>query len=182
MNDQNDVGHDDQIRRWKKELLDDNQTVALAAVDGLAKNGGENIFNHAIDLLKSPKPAVRNIAAILLRDLKDDRAVEPLFATALNPDLMDYSGTLIYALEELNCEHHIVDLFYILFYHEYEAKMMAFGILRTQTFDASKEDLMTIQQMWRKCCLDPNEGLGFDHPETREMMHYMFTGFQDDEE
>ena len=91
---------------------------------------------------------MRNKAALALADLKDNRAVEPLFSAILKKDNYHFNGTLVHTLSYLNCEKNLLNLFEILFYHEYEPRIGAIEILEEQEFEFSYKDLNEIQTKW----------------------------------
>ena len=76
----------------------------------------ESEFQQLISRLASSDGAVRNDAAMRLRDFHDDRAVEPLFEAILDPRNSGNRGTLIYALWYLDCNAHFADLFQLSFH------------------------------------------------------------------
>jgi len=94
----------------------------------------ESDFQKLISLLKSSDPAVRHGAAMRLSDLRDNRAVEPLFQAIANPANAGYTGTLIYALLDLDCSGHFTDLFDLALHGVYEVQCKALMILEEQDF------------------------------------------------
>ena len=68
-------------------------------------------FDHLIKLIESEDPIVRNAAALKLKDLKDDRAIVPLLNSIFKN--RNFNGTMVYALESLNCEKHFINIFKI---------------------------------------------------------------------
>jgi hypothetical protein len=132
-------------------------------------------FEHLIKLIESEDPIVRNAAALKLKDLKDDRAIVPLLNSIFKN--RNFNGTMVYALESLNCEKHFINIFKILFHEGYEAKIAANSILNEQVFEFTQEDLFCIQSMWKDCILNPKEYEGFGNKETRSMMEDNYDGF-----
>jgi hypothetical protein len=132
-------------------------------------------FDHLIKLIESEDPIVRNAAALKLKDLKDDRAIVPLLNSIFKN--RNFNGTMVYALESLNCEKHFINIFKILFHEGYEAKIAANSILNEQVFEFTQEDLFCIQSMWKDCILNPKEYEGFGNKETRSMMEDNYDGF-----
>jgi len=132
-------------------------------------------FEHLIKLIESEDPIVRNAAALKLKDLKDDRAIVPLLNSIFKN--RNFNGTMVYALESLNCEEHFINIFKILFHEGYEAKIAANSILNEQVFEFTQEDLFCIQSMWKDCILNPKEYEGFGNKETRSMMEDNYDGF-----
>jgi len=106
-------------------------------------------FAQLINLLESENPSTRNTSALKLRVLKDNRAIEPLLKAIFKVENKEDNGTLVYALQTLDCKHKLVELFKVLFYQGYEAKVMAHQILDEQIFEFTKNDLLEIRKMWK---------------------------------
>jgi HEAT repeat protein len=66
------------IEAWKRDVLAEDRSIALDAIDRLTEIGGEDIYRFAIELLRSPDPSIRNIATLILGPPKDNRATDPL--------------------------------------------------------------------------------------------------------
>jgi hypothetical protein len=134
---------------------------------------GDIGFDILINSLESEDVGLRNRVALALRKKKDNGAVDPLLKAILSPENRDYNGTMVYALQTLNCQYKLVELFQILFYESYESKMMAYMILEEQIFEFSQADLFEIQKMWQDCLQQPKKINGFEEGETRLMMEDM---------
>lgn len=116
----------------------------------------EEVSEFLISLLKSENPLIRNKAALALKDRKENKALDPLLIAIFKNENHNYNGTMVYALESLDCSKKLKEIFKILFYESYESKISAYEILCNQTFEFTKQDLIEIQQMWRerKCQLE----------------------------
>jgi len=132
----------------KTAFFSPDDKVATAASDKLGALGGDEVVAFLISVLESENAGLRNSAALALRDIGDNRALEPLFRAIQKPENANNRGTLVYALEELDCSQKLTELFDILFYARYEAKMSAAAILDEQIFEFSAEDLHEIQRKW----------------------------------
>jgi len=139
------------IEKWKIELQSKDWEIVSVAAENLAKRGGDIGFDILINSLESEDVGLRNRVALALRKKKDNGAVDPLLKAILSPENRDYNGTMVYALQILNCQYKLVELFQILFYESYESKMMAYMILEEQIFEFSQADLFEIQKMWQDC-------------------------------
>lgn len=168
-----------EIENWKKEIQSEDWTVALNAANNLGNIGGDNIINFLIKLLESDHVSIRNAAALSIRATKDSRAIEPLLKSIFEPNNREYNGTMVYALQALECKNQLVALFKILFYESYECKMGAYLILDEQIFKFNQEDLIKIQKMWNECNEQPNIAIGFDDDETLLMMKDAYDGFME---
>lgn len=129
-------------------MLSDDWEKVVKAADRLGEIGGEDVFQFLISMLDSDDSGVRNRAALALAEIKDDRALEPLFNAIFKNGNRNYNGTLVFALESLNCKDWLVKLFDILFYESYEAKISAAAILDDQEFEFSKADLLSIKEKY----------------------------------
>ena len=168
-----------EIKNWKKEIQSEDWEVALNAADNLGKVGGDNIVNFLIKLLDSKEARIRNAAALSIRETKDSQAVEPLLKSIFKPENRDYNGTMVYALQTLDCKNKLVELFKILFYESYESKMGACTILDEQIFEFSRENLMEIQKMWQECNDNLERKNGFQDQETLLLMKDTYKGFME---
>ena len=158
------------IERLKQNILSDNNRIAQSAAEELSQLGGDDITCFLISLIELDNSKIRDIAAVALSDIKDNRAVEPLLKAIFKKENHNYNGTLVYALESLDCSKNLKDIFRILFYETFEAKIGAYSILTEQTFAFTENDLVEISNMWTNCKLNPNICPGFDDEETKEMM------------
>lgn len=166
-----------EIENWKAEIQSADSRIALNAADNLGKIGGDNIVKFLIELLESNDAKIRNAAALSLRETKDNRAIQPLLKSIFKPENRNYNGTMVYALQTLDCKNQLVELFKILFYESYESKMGAYTILDEQVFEFSREDLIEIERMWKECNDKPEKVNGFDDEETILMMKGAYEGF-----
>ncbi len=94
-----------------------------------------------LPLLASPEPAIRHEAALKLRDLGNNAAVEPLFAAIINPANVNHRGTLVYALQTLDCSNYFSQLFDLALFGGYEVQCGALTILEEQTMRTSLTEL-----------------------------------------
>lgn len=159
------------IENLKNQILTSNWEVAKLSIDDLTKARSDEIIEFFISLLDQEDAAIRNRAALALSDLKAHQAVKPLIASIFKPENKNYNGTMVYALQELNCEHQLVELFQILFYHDYEAKTGAITILEEQIFSFNEHDLFKIKEMWLAC------NQNFDNEELRLEIQDVYEGF-----
>ena len=147
----------------------DYQTVKNAA-ETLGRIGGDDVLAFLISLLKLDDPAIRNRAALALEEIKDNRALDPLLTAIFKKENHNSNGTMVFALEPLDCRNHLIQIFKILLFETYESKLSAYNILTDQEFIVTDKDIFEITSMWRKCKLSPKLCPGYDHQETREMM------------
>ncbi len=147
------MGDEQQELRQLKEYLVSSvpewDKMKMAA-QRLSEIDGEAAFNYFIGLLdlNNEQNWSRNIAALMLRDIGDNRAVDPLFTAILKKENINYNSTLVYALERLDCSRKFRELFEVLFYHGEAAQMSAHSILAEQDFLFDNNDLEGIKAEW----------------------------------
>jgi hypothetical protein len=138
----------DTIAQLKKDLFSDNWDTAKSASDGLAEIGSPEVINFFISLLEQDNANIRNVAALGLRKLSDNQALEPLFRAINKKENENNRGTMVYALQTLDCSHKLPELFDLLFYGNFEVKMGVSVILDEQTFEFTRQDLYDILHKW----------------------------------
>lgn len=138
------------IEQLKKDLFSDDWKLMQASSEQLRDIGGEEVFHFFIDCLDlgNSRNRTRNIAALRLKEIGDNRALEPLLAAILKKENINYNGTLVYALSGLDCTHKLCELFEMLFYHGYEAKLGAYNIISEQIFEFTRQDILSIASEW----------------------------------
>ena len=164
-----------EIEQLKKNIFSDDWELVKSSADKLGKIGGNEVVDFLISLLLLDDSGIRNRAALALENLKDNKSLEPLLAAIFKKENHNYNGTLVFALESLDCSEKLKEIFRILFYESYEAKMGADTILSEQEFNFNQEDLIEIQSMWNDCLLNPEKCPEFE--ESREMIQENVDGF-----
>jgi len=167
-----------EIEKFKKDIVSGEEKLANSAAIELGEIGGDDIVEFLITLLDLNDPAIRNRAALALRDIKDNRALGPMLEAICKKENNNFNGTLVYALESLDCSKNLKDIFKILFYESYEAKISADKILSNQIFDFTKQDIIEIKQMWEDCIMHPEKCPGIDDEETKLFMQESVDGFK----
>jgi HEAT repeats len=147
----------DEIARLKQNIFSDDWELVKQSAGRLAKIGGDDVIIFLLSLLKSEKSDLRNEAALALEELKDQRALEPLLEAIFKKENHKYNGTLVFTLESLDCSKKLKEIFAILFYEAYEAKLSASAILSEQLFEFTDQDLYDIQYMWEDCKAHPEK-------------------------
>ena len=166
-----------EIEQLKKDVFSDDWELVKSSANRLGKIGGDEVVDFLISLITLDNSDIRNRAALALEDIKDNRALEPLLTAIFKKENHNYNGTMVFALESLDCSQKLNEIFKILFFETYESKISAFAILCDQIFDFTDKDLLEINQMWEDCKLNPEKCPGYDDDETREMMHKAVDGF-----
>ncbi len=139
-----------ELEQLKEDIFSEDAEKVDYAINGLLDIGGDKVFNFFISILDQPNENswARDAAALALKEMADNRAVEPLFRAILKEENIGFNDTLVHALESLDCSNHFRDLFDILFYHNSLAKMSVHAILSEQKFVYNDEDLAQIREKW----------------------------------
>ncbi|MFH6984491.1 HEAT repeat domain-containing protein [Marinoscillum luteum] len=166
-----------ELEKLKQRILTGTPFEQMEVVDELVETNTKDAVELFIELLESTDPRVRNSVALGIYELKPQTALEPLLTAIFKPENHNYNGTLVFALEQLDCTHKLKDVFKILFYESYEAKISAYAILDKQTFEFTRTELLEIQAMWNDLLAYPEKCPGFSSGDTREMIEVSVEGF-----
>ncbi len=150
------------IAQLKSDFLGGDAQLARRAWDQLATKAGDEGRDFLISSLGSSDPQIRNRVALGIHESKDQRALTPLLRAILAPQNKNYNGTLVFALEALDCTAHFQEVFDILFYQSYEAKMSAAAILSEQSFIVNTGSIQSVKQKWEDILLDPSQCPAFE--------------------
>ena len=91
-----------------KSKIQSNDPEALIAIKRLIELDRDTAIDYLITLLDSTNPSFRNFSALGLRDLADNKALEPLFKAISKVENVNSRGTLVYALETLDCSDKLM--------------------------------------------------------------------------
>lgn len=166
-----------ELDKLKQRILTGTPSEQMEVVDELVAKNNEDVPKLFIELLESTNPQVRNSVALGIYKLKPQAALEPLLTAIFKPENHNYNGTLVFALEQLDCTNKLKDVFRILFYESYEAKMSAYAILDKQIFEFTRTELLEIQAMWNDLLANPEKCPGFNSGATKEMIKVSVQGF-----
>jgi len=170
-----DIQMIEEIEQLKKNIFSDDWELVKSSADKLGEIGGNEITDFLISLLDLDDSGIRDRVALALEQIGDNKAVEPLFKSIFKNH--NYNGTMVFALESLDCSKHLKDIFKILFYEAYEAKMSAMAILDTQIFEFTSQELMEINDMWEDCKLHPEKCPEIENDEVKKEMQDSVDGF-----
>lgn len=163
--------------KLKHQILAGTPSEQMKVVDELVSTNSKEAAQLFIELLESTDPQVRNSVALGIYELRLQMALEPLLTAIFKLENHDYNGTLVYALEQLDCTHKLKEVFKILFYESYEAKISAYAILDKQIFEFSRTDLLEIKAMWDDLLANPEKCYAFNEGVTKEMIKNAVEGF-----
>ncbi|WP_162426348.1 HEAT repeat domain-containing protein [Pontibacter pudoricolor] len=167
----------EELSQLKQEILSQDWGRAREAAYRLGEIGGDEVLTFLIQLLNSKDPILRNCAALALKDIQDNKAVEPLLEAIFKKENHNYNGTLVFALEGLDCSQKLKEIFKILFYESYEAKISAYSILSKQEFEFTAEDLHEVKKMWEDIKQHPEKCPNYEYEEVPEMIQDAVEGY-----
>ncbi len=121
--------------------------------------------------LQSLDSAVRNAAALELKEIRDPVAISPLLEAIAKPENVNHRGTLVYALGAFKCLGHLELLVDLVLTGNFEVSWSAFGII--QDFEFTPETTQRLQSQLGKYEIDH---LPFEHgPEAYEALTQLFS-------
>ena len=120
-----------------RDLQSDDREIAEEASQILEARGDATVVDHLVELLRSPHGQIRNRTALVLRKIEDNRAIEPLMTAIQLPANKNNNGTLIYALQTLDCQHLFSFLFDLVIDGDFEVECMSLAILQEQDFEVT---------------------------------------------
>ena len=133
------------LQALRNALESENWETACEAAQELGRLATRASEQALIDALGSTSPLTRNSAALAIRDRKLQKAVPALVNAILNPANLNYRGTLVYALEVMDCTQLFSFLFRLALEGNYECRMIALGILANKCFYVSDDELNEAQ-------------------------------------
>ncbi len=155
------------IDALKQIIVTQEWIMVKEAIDKLGRIGSHKATNVLISLLDNEDSEIRDRAALVLEDLKDNSAVDPLLTSIFKKENHYYNGIMVFALKSLDCSKRLKEVFRILFYESYVAKMGAEEILSSQEFEFTRKDLQEIEVMWNYCKDNPELYPGFEDESIR---------------
>ena len=138
----------------RHRIITKDSKISLAVVK---KRRQINGIKDVISLLKSKNAQIRNSAALTLRDMQDNKAVKPLMKAIKDPGNKKDCGTLVYALEVLDCSKCLLTLVDLALHGNYEVQNHALTIITEQSFKANPKDISKARAMIEKYLRHPNK-------------------------
>ncbi|NJM20119.1 MAG: hypothetical protein HC907_16135 [Richelia sp. SM1_7_0] len=105
-------------------------------------------------LQKTNEPAIRNAAAVGLRELGDERALYPIVSLINDPKTANNRGTLVYALEGFNCLRLLPFLVELVITGNFEVSHQAFSVIESIDVEIDSETLNICVQKLKNALLD----------------------------
>lgn len=99
----------------------------------------------------------RNTMAIVLSDLKCNQAIGEMISLIKNPENSKSIGTIIYALQNLDCEKNILTIFDLLFKGNYEVRCNMYNLLECKIDKMDEKDIEKCLEIIQKEKKDTEE-------------------------
>jgi hypothetical protein len=101
---------DKEINKLKQKINSDDWEICRSAVVRLAEINSEESTTILLDMLKSDDAEIRNLAAVAMRDTRNQKYLTPLIKRINDLGPKGKIGTLVYALEFLDCSRNLYDI------------------------------------------------------------------------
>jgi hypothetical protein len=132
-----------------ERMKDKEEKEAFKYADELAAIGTEEVFNKAIDLLKSDDWEVAYLSAKVLGKMDQrDKALDTLMEIIHDRDNSTRSGELVEALSVFDLSNHFVDVFRIYLFGTFKASVLAKEYLDHTEFDITPRMIKKAQKHW----------------------------------
>ena len=129
-------------QKYVDQLHSDNRDLVIKAAHALGDIGDCRAVPILIEMLqKTNEPAIRNAAAVGLRELGDERALDPIVLLINDPITESNRGTLIYALEGFNCRQLLPFLVELVITGNFEVSHQAFSVIESIDVKIDSETL-----------------------------------------
>ena len=140
---------DRELETLKERIKSEDWDTCKSAVDRLAVIDSVESTNILLDMLKSNDSQVRNLAAIAMRDSKDQKYLNPIIQRLKELGPQGQIGTLVYALENLDCSRNLYDIANLNLNSgtNLEVKHSTTVILNEQTFRLTNSELEKVKEM-----------------------------------
>ena len=158
-----------EIEKLKNDIFSSDWDKMKASANRLFEIGGQENIDYLLGLLDQTNSEVRNAVALTFRDNEFNDALEPILNSINKKENKGYTGTLVYALEKLDCRLKLKELFNILFdNNSYEVQNHILTILDEQTFEFTEADLLEVKSTWEKLKDNWNELNNVDKDNLKE--------------
>ena len=132
------------MQKWDDimELVEKNE---IDEIVGICRKMEENeyiVFRDKLisEMKHTENRCHRNTIATVLGDLKCNQAISVIIELINKPENRMCVGSLIYALEELDCEHEIKNIIHVLFDGNFEAQYNTYSLLEQKVNSMNQED------------------------------------------
>ena len=101
---------DKEINTLKEKIKSEDWETCRSAVDRLAEINSDESTSILLDMLRSDDAQIRNLAAVAMRETKNQKFLGPLTKRINELGTKGQIGTLVYALETLDCSRNLYDV------------------------------------------------------------------------
>ncbi|MBW4506864.1 MAG: HEAT repeat domain-containing protein [Scytonematopsis contorta HA4267-MV1] len=144
-------------QKYIDQLNSDNRDLVIKAAHALGDIGDYRAVAILIEMLqKTNDPAIRNAAAVGLRELGDERALSPIISLINDPRTEGNRGTLIYALEGFDCSQFLPFLIQLVITGNFEVSHQAFSVIESVDVEIDSETLNICIQKIKDALLQDN--------------------------
>ncbi len=138
------------LSKLRQQIISTDGEERLRAADRLASIGGDEAFNILIPVLNNKNTGIRDAAALSLRAIGNSKAVPYLVKAIRNSKDKKNCGTLVYALEKLDCSKLLLLLVKLALHGSFEVQNHALTILFEQSFKTSRGEIAKAKNMVSK--------------------------------
>lgn len=137
---------------YMKKMVENNEISRVVEMCNEMGGSEEEVVQEKLiqELRYTNEVCYRNTIAIILGDLKCNKAIDVLIELILDPQNENCRGTLIYALQALNCEHKLNRLMSILVDGNYEVKWNMYALLSEKRESMSEADKLNCINILKK--------------------------------
>ena len=136
----------------KQEIYSEDWETCKRAVDRLAEINSDESTSILLDMLKSNDAQVRNLAAVGMRTTRNQKYLVPLLKRISQLGTKGQIGSLVYALENLDCSRNLFDIAYMNLNAgtNMEVKHSTTVILNEQSFILTQTELKDLKELLEK--------------------------------
>jgi hypothetical protein len=163
------------LETLKEDFMSKDWGIAEPALDKLVAIASEEVLEFFLSFLNRTDVLLASRASIGLHELGDSRAVAPLLAAILKKENENFRGTMVHALDTLDCSQLLPQLFDLLFYGSAEVKVGVESILSHQVFEFDSKDLYSISAKWEKLKVHPEKCP--DYEASKKRIEHFVEGF-----
>ncbi len=159
-----------EIIKLKTDIFSDDWDRMKESANRLFEIGGQENMDYLLGLLEQSNSIVRNAVALTFMDNKFNDGLEPLLKSITKEENKSARGTMVYALQTLDCKNKLKELFDILFTatKNWEVQSGILTVLEEQEFEFTEDDLIAIKEKWERLKDNWNELNNVDKDNLRE--------------
>lgn len=141
-----------EIEQLKTDVVSDDWDKAKESAKRLFAIDGLDTHDFLMGILDQPNVGARNAVALAIMDNRFQDALDPLLKSITKKENTNTRGTMVYALQSLDCSLKLRELFSVLFTatKNFEVQSGILTVLEEQQFEFTEDDLLEIQQTWDK--------------------------------